>query len=101
MVLWPPNSPRTDTLFPYTTSFHSAGVTASLDYRQSEWLLTQAEKQLASLKLGKAQADNFLATLTGGPVAGPLPAPLPLVAQAQSPTLTVGLPSDQIRRAHA
>ncbi|HWW58912.1 MAG TPA: TolC family protein, partial [Sphingopyxis sp.] len=62
-----------------------AGVTSALDYRQSETLLTQAETQLASLKLGKAQADNFLAVLTGGPVAGPLPAPLPLVAQGQSP----------------
>jgi len=71
-----------------------AGVTSALDYRQSETLLTQAETQLASLKLGKAQADNFLAVLTGGPVAGPLPAPLPLVAQAQSPVLTAGLPSD-------
>jgi multidrug efflux system outer membrane protein len=71
-----------------------AGVTSALDYRQSETLLTQAETQLASLKLGKAQADNFLAILTGGPVAGPLPAPLPLVAQAQSPALTAGMPSD-------
>src|SRR3546814_13193725 len=35
-----------------------AGVTSALDYRQSETLLTQAETQLASLKLGKAQADN-------------------------------------------
>ena len=57
-------------------------------------MLTQAETQLASLKLGKAQADNFLSVLTGGPVAGPLPAPLPLVAQGQSPVLTAGLPSD-------
>ncbi|MBU0823147.1 MAG: efflux transporter outer membrane subunit, partial [Alphaproteobacteria bacterium] len=71
-----------------------AGVTSALDYRQSETLLTQAETQLASLKLGKAQADNFLSVLTGGPVAGPLPAPLPLVAQGQSPVLTAGLPSD-------
>lgn len=71
-----------------------AGVTSALDYRQSETLLTQAETQLASLKLGKAQADNFLAVLTGGPVVDPLPAPLPLVAQAGSPTLTAGLPSD-------
>ncbi|MDO9368018.1 MAG: efflux transporter outer membrane subunit [Sphingopyxis sp.] len=71
-----------------------AGVTSALDYRQSETLLTQAETQLASLKLTKAQADNFLVVLTGGPVAGPLPAALPLVEQAKSPTLTAGLPSD-------
>lgn len=71
-----------------------AGVTSALDYRQSETLLTQAETQLASLKLGKAQADNFLAVLTGGPVSEPLLAPLPLVAQAGAPALTAGLPSD-------
>ena len=38
-------------------------------------------------------ADIGCAVLTGGPVAGPLPAPLPLVAQGQSPTLTAGLVS--------
>jgi len=71
-----------------------AGVTSALDYRQSETLLTQAETQLASLKLAKAQADNFLAVLVGGPVPADLPAPLPLVAQSMPPALTAGLPSD-------
>ena len=55
-----------------------AGVTSALDYRQSETLLTQAETQLASLKLAKAQADNFLAVLVGGPLPADLPAALPL-----------------------
>ena len=71
-----------------------AGVTSALDYRQSETLLTQAETQLASLKLAKAQADNFLGVLVGGPVSADLPAPLLLVDQSRPPALTAGLPSD-------
>jgi len=71
-----------------------AGVTSALDYRQSETLLTTAETELAALRLTRAQSDNFLAVLTGGPVTGPLPAPLPLAQQTQSPTLAAGLPSD-------
>jgi multidrug efflux system outer membrane protein len=71
-----------------------AGVTSALDYRQSETLLTQAETQLASLKLAKAQADNFLAVLVGGPLPADLPAPLPLVDQSRPPALTAGLPSE-------
>lgn len=71
-----------------------AGVTSALDYRQSETLLTQAETQLASLKLAKAQADNFLAVLVGGPLPADLPAPLSLAAQSSPPALSAGLPSD-------
>ena len=71
-----------------------AGVTSALDYKQSETLLTQAQAELAGLRLAQAQYDNYLALLVGGPVAEPLPAPLPLAAQTQSPALTAGLPSD-------
>jgi multidrug efflux system outer membrane protein len=71
-----------------------AGVTSALDFRQSETLLTQAETELASLRLAKAQGENFLTVLTGGPVAGPLPAALPLAEQARPPELAAGLPSD-------
>ena len=71
-----------------------AGVTSALDYRQSETLLTQAETQLAGLKLAKAQSDNFLSVLIGGPMPDALPAPLPLVAQGKMPALAAGLPSD-------
>ena len=70
------------------------GVTSALDYRQSEALLTQAETELAALKLSKAQSDNYMAVLTGGPVAGPLPAGLTLAQQTQMPALSAGLPSD-------
>nr|WP_294850332.1 efflux transporter outer membrane subunit [uncultured Sphingomonas sp.] len=71
-----------------------AGVTSALDYRQSETLLTQAEAELAALRLAKAQADNFLAVLTGGPVPDTVPAGLSLAAQTRMPSLTAGLPSD-------
>ena len=71
-----------------------AGVTSALDYRQAEALLTQAETEAAGLRLARAQADNFLVLLTGGPVAAPLPAPLPLAGQSAAPALAAGLPSD-------
>lgn len=70
------------------------GVTSALDYRQSEALLTQAETELAALRLSKAQSDNYMAVLTGGPVAGPLPAGLALAEQTKMPALSAGLPSD-------
>src|SRR3546814_5546065 len=38
-----------------------AGVTSALDFRQAESLLTQAETELASLRLAEAQSENFLA----------------------------------------
>lgn len=71
-----------------------AGVTSALDFRQSESLLTQAETELAGLKLAKAQSDNFLNVLTGGPVPDDLPEALPLARQASPAELVAGLPSD-------
>lgn len=71
-----------------------AGVTSALDFRQAESLLTQAETELAGVRLIRAQSDNFLALLMGGPVAGPLPAALPLARQTAMPALAAGLPSD-------
>jgi len=57
-------------------------------------LLTQAEAELASLKLSRARSDNFLGVLVGGPIAGPLPPPLPLAEQTATPALAAGLPSE-------
>lgn len=71
-----------------------AGVTSALDFRQAESLLTQAETELAALRLAKAQNENFLALLVGGPIATPLPDPLPLAQQASAVQLAAGLPSD-------
>ncbi len=70
-----------------------AGLTSALDFHQAESLLTQAEASLAGLKLQRAQIENLLFVLVGGPVAGLLPAPLPLGDQLNPVTLAAGLPS--------
>lgn len=70
-----------------------AGVTSALEFRQAETLLTQAETELAALRLEKARNDNFLAVLVGGPVPDVLPPAAPLVAQLHEGTLSAGLPS--------
>lgn len=71
-----------------------AGITSALEFRQAETLLTQAQAELAGLRLAKARNDNALAVLVGGPVASPLPAPLPLEQQAGAEWLAAGLPSE-------
>ncbi|MFS0735537.1 efflux transporter outer membrane subunit [Sphingomonas sp. 1P06PA] len=71
-----------------------AGVTSALDYRQAETLLTQAETELASLRLTQAQTDNALSVLVGGPITTPLPDPLRLDAQQLQRALDPGLPSE-------
>jgi len=71
-----------------------AGITSALDFRQAESLLTQAETDLAGLRLERAQGENALAVLVGGPVAQPLPDGLPLARQATALTIAAGLPAD-------
>jgi multidrug efflux system outer membrane protein len=71
-----------------------AGVTSALDYHQAETLLTQAETELAALRLTRAQTENALASLVGGPIAGSLPDALPLEQQVQVDTLAAGIPSE-------
>ena len=53
--------------------------------------LDELQTQLANLQLVKAQSDNFLAVLVGGPLPAGLPAPLPLAAQSRPPALSAGL----------
>jgi outer membrane protein, multidrug efflux system len=71
-----------------------AGVTSALDYSQTETLLTQAETELAALRLSKAQNDNFLVALIGGPIDTGLPPPVPLAEQTRVEALAAGIPSD-------
>jgi multidrug efflux system outer membrane protein len=71
-----------------------AGVTSALDFHQAETLLTQAETELATLRQTKAQSDNLLAVLVGGPLESALPDPLPLAQQNSSATIAAGLPSE-------
>jgi len=70
-----------------------AGLTSALDFHQAESLLTQAQASLAGLKLQRAQIENLLFVLVGGPVAGTMPEPLPLGDQLNPVTLAAGLPS--------
>ncbi|PYP79846.1 MAG: RND transporter [Gemmatimonadetes bacterium] len=71
-----------------------AGLTSALDLHQAESLLAQAEASLAGLQLTQVQVNNQLLLLVGGPVAGPLPAPLPLTQQTAATALVAGLPSE-------
>jgi multidrug efflux system outer membrane protein len=71
-----------------------AGLTSALDFHQAETLLTQAEAALAGLRFNQVQFNNLLFVLVGGPVAEPLPAPLPLEQQTNSAVLAAGLPSE-------
>src|SRR3546814_1046422 len=71
-----------------------AGVTSALDVREAESLLTQAETELASLRLAEAQSENFLAVLLGGPVPVGLTVPLTLADQKNGTVIAAGLPSE-------
>jgi multidrug efflux system outer membrane protein len=71
-----------------------AGVTSALDYSQTETLLTQAETELAALRLAQAQNDNLLVALIGGPIDTGLPPPVPLAEQTRVEALAAGIPSD-------
>jgi len=71
-----------------------AGITSALDFRQAESLLTQAEAELAALRLTRARTANALAVLVGGSVDGELPQPRPLTEQLSDRTLAAGLPSE-------
>ena len=71
-----------------------AGVTSALDYRQTETLLTQAQTELAALRLQQAQTRNALDLLVGGPAPADLPPALPLTQQGIAENIAPGLPSE-------
>ncbi len=71
-----------------------AGVTSELEFRQAETLLTQAEAELAGLRLTRAQNQNLLAVLVGGPIGDDLPMPRSLANQVGATALSAGLPSN-------
>ena len=71
-----------------------AGVTSALDYRQAETLLTQAETELANLRLSRAQTRNYSYVLIGRPVPDDLPDALPMARQGIVRDIGPGLPSE-------
>lgn len=71
-----------------------AGITSALEYRQAESLLTQAQAELAGLRLLEARNAHALAVLVGGPVPSPLPEAVPLAQQVTTEAVAPGLPSE-------
>lgn len=71
-----------------------AGITSALAFNQAAALLTQAETELATLRLTRAQQLNYLTLLVGSALPETLPAPRPLIAQLDEARLSAGLPSD-------
>jgi multidrug efflux system outer membrane protein len=71
-----------------------AGLTSALDLRSAESLLAQAQAARAALGVVQAQVNSLLLVLVGGPVAGPLPAPLSLAQQTDTTLIGPGLPSE-------
>ncbi len=71
-----------------------AGVTSALDFRQAETLLTQAETELAALRLARAQTRNFSYVLIGRQVPPDLPDSLPMARQGIIHDISPGLPSE-------
>lgn len=69
-----------------------AGVTSTVDFDQTVQLETQAESELAVVRLATQQSRNLLDVLTGGPVAEQLPGALPFGPQQVRP-IAAGLPS--------
>jgi multidrug efflux system outer membrane protein len=70
-----------------------AGVTSALDFRQAETLLTQAQTELASLRLSRAQSNNLLTALLGTSVQDSLPEPMPISLQAAMAEFAADVPS--------
>ncbi|WP_421683259.1 efflux transporter outer membrane subunit [Stutzerimonas urumqiensis] len=71
-----------------------AGVTSALEFHQAAALLTQAETELANLRLIRAEQLNYLTVLVGGELPETLPPPVPLGEQLSPTRLSAGLPSD-------
>lgn len=71
-----------------------AGVTSALDYRQSETLLTQAQSELASLRLARARTRNFSYVLIGQAVPAELPDAQPMEKQGIVRDIGPGLTSE-------
>jgi multidrug efflux system outer membrane protein len=75
-----------------------AGRTSELDLRTAEAQVETARFNLSTFQQQRAQAENALVLLVGGPPPADLPAPTPLQAQPPVAELPAGLPSDLLQR---
>jgi multidrug efflux system outer membrane protein len=72
-----------------------AGITSALDLNQADALLSQAETELARLRLAAAEERNLLVLLVGSePDPTPPATGRPLAEQIDAAPLSAGLPSD-------
>jgi multidrug efflux system outer membrane protein len=75
-----------------------AGRVSELDLRTAEAQVETARFNLAVAEVQRAQAQNALALLLGGPIPADLPAALPLDAQPIVAELPAGVPSEVLVR---
>jgi multidrug efflux system outer membrane protein len=75
-----------------------AGRVSELDLRTAESQVETARFNLSAAEQQRAQAENALVLLVGGPIPTDLPAPLPLDAQPFVAELPAGVPSDVLVR---
>lgn len=76
----------------------AAGKTSELDLRTAEAQVETALFNLSAVQQQRAQAENALVLLVGGPIPSDLPVPMPLDAQSVVADLPPGLPSDLLQR---
>ena len=74
------------------------GNSSALDLRIAETQMETANANVAALKRLRAQADNALALLVGGPLPADLPPPQALDNQLTVSDLQAGLPSELLTR---
>ncbi|ATC64300.1 multidrug transporter [Nibricoccus aquaticus] len=75
-----------------------AGVTSELDLRTAEGQLQSVRASLATFQQQRAQAENALALLVGGPLPSDLPPAGNLATQPLIADLPAGLPADLLTR---
>jgi multidrug efflux system outer membrane protein len=75
-----------------------AGTSSELDLRTAESQVETARFNLSAFEQQRAQAQNALVLLVGGPLPADLPEPTPLDAQPPVAELPPGLPSDLLQR---
>jgi multidrug efflux system outer membrane protein len=74
------------------------GVATELDVAQADGILEQASASLEAYSRARAQDENALALLTGGPLPADLPAGKTLADQDLLTDIPAGLPSDLLQR---
>ena len=81
-----------------TTRLFEAGQRSELDVSSAVTQVETARAEIARLTRLRAQAENALVVLVGGPLPAGLPAPLALEAQSIPTDIPAGLPSELLQR---